>query len=173
MDKAAVSRRQMFVGTGAALATGALATAAWPSAAYAGDGEHDASLGDGIVGTWLIDSVSAVGFPERQTLVSFITGGIAVAVDGSMQDPAPTGLGQWEHRRAHGFAATVGTFLYDNPASPPVSRIGNIKIVAEGSVSHDSITGQYRTTATDEAGNVFYEDEGTFTGSRVQIEHLA
>jgi hypothetical protein len=172
MDGTAVSRRQMFVGTGAALATGALASVAWPSVADADDGQHDNGRGGRIVGTWLVDSVSAIGLPERQTLASFIPGGVAVTVDGSFQDPAPTGLGQWEHRSAHGFAATVRTFLYDNPATPPVNRIGNIKLVADGSVSHDSITGRYRTTATDEAGNVFFQDEGTFTRSRIQVEDL-
>jgi hypothetical protein len=48
----------------------------------------------------------------------------------------------------------------------------NIKLVADGSVSHNSITRRYRTTATDEDGNVFFQDEGTFTRSRIQVEDL-
>jgi hypothetical protein len=120
-----MNRRQVFVGTGAALATGALATMSWPALAHAE--ANDSERGAHLAGTWLIDSVSDVALPARQTLASFILGGVVVAVDGSLQNPAPTALGAWQKRNGHGFAAAFETFLYDNPVNPPVNRIGVIK----------------------------------------------
>jgi hypothetical protein len=166
-----MSRRQAVVRTGAALATGALATVALPAVARADD-DHSkhGGLGGQLIGTWLVDSTSDVGLPTRQTLTSFIPGGIVVAVDGSLQDPAPAGLGTWQKRGSREYAATFQTFLYEPPGNPPLDRVGVIKVVAEASLSRDSLSGRYRTAATDDSGNVFYEDRGTFTGSRVGIE---
>ena len=63
------------------------------------------------------------------------------------------------------------------------SATGALAMVAWPSVAHadddqhnDSrgggITGRYRTTATDDAGNLFFEDAGTFAGGRVHVEDL-
>ena len=168
-----VSRRQAVIRTGAALATGALASVALPAVAHADDDHSDhGAHGGQLVGTWLVNSTSDLGLPARQTLASFVPGGIVVAVDGSLQDPAPAGLGTWEKRGSRDYAATFQTFLYEPAGNPPLDRIGVIKVVAEASLARDSLSGRYRTTATDDSGSVFYEDRGTLTGSRVGIEPL-
>jgi hypothetical protein len=171
MDETTIGRRQVFVGTGAALAAGTLASIAWPAAAHADDDDGDRD-GRGVIGTWLVDAVSDSGGPAGQALASFIPGGVLVVIDGSLQDPAPPQSGQWKKRGDDGFAGTFLTFLYDNnPNNPSVNRIGTLKLVIEGSTRRDTISGRFRIKVTIE-GDPGFEDVGSFSGRRVEVEAL-
>jgi hypothetical protein len=172
MDGTRIGRRQILTGTGAAVATGALATFAWPAAAFADDDNADDRRG-GVVGTWLVDVASDSAGPGDRSLVSFAPGGVVFAVDGSRQDPIPPQSGQWEKRRGDGFAATFVTFLYDNnPSNPSLNRIGLIKIVVEGTAARGSISGRFRVAVSEDAGDVLFEDTGSFAGNRVEVDAL-
>jgi hypothetical protein len=172
MDGTTIGRRQVFVGTGAALAAGTLASVAWPAAAHADEDDDRDGDDRGVIGTWLVDAVLDSGEPAGQALASFIPGGVLVVIDGSLQDPAPPQAGQWKKRRDHGFAGTFMTFLYDNnPSNPSVNRIGTLKLVIEGSTGHGKISGRFRITVTIE-GDPPFEDVGSFSGGRVEVEAL-
>jgi hypothetical protein len=170
MDGMQIGRRQILAGGGAAVAAGALAATAWPSAAFAD--EPGIGVRGGPIGTWLIDVVSDANGPGDRSLVSFVPGGAVIAVDGSRQDPIPPQLGRWEKRPHDGFAATFVTFLYDNdPSAPALTRIGLITIVVAGTASGGAISGQYRVAVTAEATNdILFQDTGSFSGAQPQIE---
>ena len=159
MDRPTLGRREMLMGTGAAVG-GAALTGLGASPVMASDNGGDLS------GSWLVTRMDdPPGDPTPvKAVLSFAAGDVFVSHD--INPAGPPFTGTWKRDRDHGFRATMWTGQAGG--GPGAGPGPTIRVQLRGSTRHDSISGTYEFTVFDAVTDAVLDSgTGAFSGTPI------
>ena len=121
----------------------------------------------GLVGSWNVEISTPVQgtFPA---FLSFFSDGIVIGDEANSDET--TAYGNWASTTGRDVAYTFKSLI----GTPQGVTGGSLKVVGtlEYDAGQDTWTGPFKIDVFDAGGNVIFTDQGTLSGTRIQIETL-